>query len=321
MKKKTWIIIISSVLVLSCVVGYLGVNFYAYQQMTRIRPWCRGANLPTNFQSTSSRWPDFDPTPYFMQNYEDVHLTSRDDQIALTAWFVPAPGTPDISTAPTVIVVPGLNNCRRVGSVLTRAGMLNRHGFNALVLNLRNHGDSAQDTGTHAAGTKESKDVLGAWDWLVTEKRIPKEKIGVFGSSFGGRSILNAMAQEPEIAAGAADGILVFEEAVRLEFQKRGIPQFFLPGAFWVGKMLTGYNMREELASKIGTRPFLLFHGTEDQRVPIESAQNVAEIIKASGGNPVFWAVPKAGHGEPVYKATDEYELKIVDFFARALKS
>ena len=74
-----------------------------------------------------------------------------------------------------VVVVHGYTACRRDGWVLLAAGMLHRHGFAVLAIDLRNHGDSGRTGGRHTGGIRESADVLGAWDWLVTERHVAPE--------------------------------------------------------------------------------------------------------------------------------------------------
>ena len=74
--------------------------------------------------------------------------------------------------APVVIVTHGLNGCKCDPNALTVAGMLHRNGFNVLLYDMRNHGQSDIDNGRAAIGNKEFQDVLGAWDWLIAEEHF-----------------------------------------------------------------------------------------------------------------------------------------------------
>ncbi|MDY7075852.1 MAG: alpha/beta fold hydrolase [Chloroflexota bacterium] len=324
--RRRHIIAISGALLL-CTAAYLGIGAYGYLRFTQVdNSRCQRAstNTPTDFRSFSSSRSDFDTSPYLMRSYEEVIIESRDDKVELSGWFIPTTETTDISNTPTIVVIAGLHGCKKHYRSLTIAGMLNRNGFNVLMVDLRNHGDSAKDNGMHAAGTKEYKDILGAWDWLVQEKGIAKEKIGVFGSSLGGRTTIIAMAKEPEIAAGLTVGSAGgFEERARFELERNGIPTFLLAGGLFMGELLTGDDVAaidaEEVAREIGERPFFIMHGDSDTRVDITLAYHLEATIKEGGGDPEFWVMPGVEHSLDVYEIPEEFERRIVDFFARAL--
>ena len=53
------------------------------------------------------------------------------------------------------MVTHGLSSCKCEGAILVAAGMLHRAGFNVLLYDLRNHGQSDSDGGRTAMGNKE----------------------------------------------------------------------------------------------------------------------------------------------------------------------
>ena len=63
-----------------------------------------------------------------------------------------------------MILVHGLGGCKNAIDVLVPAGMLWRHGFSVLLIDLRNIGESDFVDGRSTAGNVEYQDVLGAWD-------------------------------------------------------------------------------------------------------------------------------------------------------------
>ena len=65
--------------------------------------------------------------------------------------------------------------------MLLAAGMLHKAGMAVLLIDLRNHGDSTVVNGRYAAGTREYRDVLGGWDWLVAQGH-PAARTGVFAA-------------------------------------------------------------------------------------------------------------------------------------------
>src|SRR4029077_20545062 len=116
-------------------------------------------NTPAAFTS-----PGIDTTPYQMADFEDVAFPSRDPGIEISAWYVPVTGAP---RAPAVVLIHGHDSCKREDRMLLAAGMLHRHGFGVLLIDLRNHGDSTVVNGRFAGGTREYRDALAGFDWLL----------------------------------------------------------------------------------------------------------------------------------------------------------
>ncbi|MGB1285641.1 MAG: hypothetical protein ACPG7F_03820, partial [Aggregatilineales bacterium] len=88
---------------------------------------------PAQFKSS-----DMDTSPYLMADYQQVTFPARDG-VMINGFFIPA-ALPDISEARTVMIVHGFDSCKRNLVSLLPAGMLHRHDFNVLVIDLRNHG-------------------------------------------------------------------------------------------------------------------------------------------------------------------------------------
>ena len=166
---KTWVkavIGIAIALVVLGVAAYLGMGYVIYSKLANVKGSCDEhlANRPVIF-ALHEKWPaGFDVAPYFMSPYETVRFPSRDAGIEVAGWWIPkAPG------APAVMLVDGGGGCKNSIAVLTPAGMLWRNGFNVLLIDLRDTGDSTYEDGRSAMGNEEYQDVLGAWDWLVKE--------------------------------------------------------------------------------------------------------------------------------------------------------
>jgi dipeptidyl aminopeptidase/acylaminoacyl peptidase len=158
---------IAIALVVLLVIAYFGMGYVVYDKLVNVKGQCDEhlANRPDNF-ALHPEWPaDFDVTPYFMSPYETVKFPSRDPGIEIAGWWIPKD-----PAAPAVILVHGLHGCKNAIEVLAPAGMLWRNGFNVLLIDVRDTGDSTFEDGRSAIGNEEYRDVLGAWDWLVKEK-------------------------------------------------------------------------------------------------------------------------------------------------------
>jgi pimeloyl-ACP methyl ester carboxylesterase len=148
--------------------------------------------------------------------YEDVQFPAKDGT-RLSGWFIPgleAAGEQNI----TLVIVHGWP-WNRLGTsaetILTDlpgsspvqlihlAHALHRSGYQLLMFDLRNHGQSAYG-GPVTFGLREASDLLGALDYLAVRSDIDEEQIGVIGFSVGANALLYALPQTDLIQAAVA---------------------------------------------------------------------------------------------------------------------
>lgn len=326
MKKR--IAIISGVVVVLLGLGYLLISAVVYYQIAPVSARCERRDIeatftPDNFQPASYPPPDFSTTPYLMPIYEDIVFPSRDAKIMISGFYMPAQNIDEPTTAPAVIIVHGLNDCKRRTFILTAAGMLNKQGFNILALDLRDHGDSTIEDGRQAGGSEEFRDVLGGYDWLISEKQIAENRIGLMGFSLGGSTVMIAAGEEPRIAAVWEDsGFGDLSKIISTELQRNGVPTIFGSGMVFIGQLIAGdallaYQPLAEVA-KFNGRPLYIVHGSNDTRVSVESATDIAAAINANGGQVIPW-ITDSKHIESIFYHTTEYEARLVQFFKQNL--
>jgi uncharacterized protein len=299
--------------------GYVAACAWLYHRLTRVpadSPIFRSSNTPPAFLT-----PPLDTQSYLIPEYVPVEFPSRNPQVRIGGWWMPVAGRPD---APAVIAVHGYTASRRDERILLAAGMLHRHGFAVLAIDLRNHGDSARPTGRHSGGVRESADVLGAWDWLVTNGRLPAERIGLFGISLGAATVLIASGDEPAVAAVWADSSYGdLDEATRAELGRFRLPSFLLPGGMLASRLLDGPGLRDKspllAMHQLGGRPVFITHGTEDTRLDVHYAHQLVTAGVSAGIGTESWIVDGSGHADAIVDHPDEYERRLVDFFGRSL--
>ena len=143
--------------------------------------------------------------------FEDVAFTATDD-VDLKGWFIPAGRR---SRGPTVLFVHGwLWN--RMGNVAGRVPFTDRDvdflpptkalhdaGFNVLLFDLSNHGESGRRLPL-TFGPWEARDFVGAVRYLRTRPDVDGERIGVVGTSMGGNIALIGLAGVPAHQGDAA---------------------------------------------------------------------------------------------------------------------
>jgi dipeptidyl aminopeptidase/acylaminoacyl peptidase len=254
-----------------------------------------------------------------MATYEEVRFPSRNPPLQLAGWYVA--GAPD---APVVIMLDGLGGCKYAQASLVPAGMLWRNGFNVLLLDLHETGDSDIDDGYSTIGMDEYLDVQGAWDWLIAEKGFAPEEIGISANSLGAAAALYAFVDEPRMAALFLNSpIANLPQVIREELTRVGYPAWLAPGGILMARLLTGTNIvaRSPLSEiqRVGRRPLFVVHSAADKRVAIHHSQQLEAAAQAAGGQATFWYVDGADHMRIPALYPEEYEAQIVDFFRSTL--
>jgi uncharacterized protein len=314
---------ISALVILILIIGYFGAGYLIYDSLTRVQARCESPFMDGKRDNTPAaffaRYGDSDlivnDEPYRMSNYESVEFLARDEDITIRGWFVPSA----TESEQVVIVVHGLRMCRRDPTVLIPAGMLYRNGFNVLLIDLRNHGDSDVTDGRTAAGNREFRDILGAFDWLVAQD-YEAENIGIVGISLGGGASLIAFGEEPQIAAIWVDSTFAdIREAAEDELTRNGYPTILMGASDFVANA-AGINLAEysplESIQNNQERPIFLTHGTGDLRLKVDFSQ---DLYAAAGSNAELWLIDGLDHVEAIYRIPDEYEQGLVAFFEGAL--
>lgn len=314
--------ILGTVITLVVLAGvlYFAAGYAIYTQLGDVRHSCDHhlPNRPDNFTNID-KWPSLDFAPYQMGSYETVRFPSRNVPLQLSGWYVP--GEPG---APAIIMLDGLGGCKYAQASLVPAGMLWRNGFHILLLDLHETGDSDVDDGYSTIGMDEYLDVQGAWDWLIAEKGVAPEAIGISANSLGAAAALYAFVDEPRMAALFMNSpIANLPQVIREELHRVGYPSWLAPGGILMARLLTGQNIvaRSPLTEiqHIGQRPVYVAHSATDQRVAIHHSQQLEAAANAVGANVTFWYVDGADHMRMPAVYPEEYEARIVGFFRSTL--
>lgn len=305
-------------------VGYLVACYAVYDTLSALTGECHpidAADTPQQF-SIQGLEPET-VAAYLMPAPQDVELRSRDRSIAnltLRAWWIPGAK----ANGPSVILVHGHATCRRDDNILLPAGMLHRHGFGVLLVDLRDNGDSDDEDLRWAAGTDEYLDVLGAWDW-VRAQGVPAERIGILGMSFGAATTVIAGGEEPRVRAVWEDSSFAdIGEAISDYLVHEGYPAFLEPGALIVPRVVAGDDLLSksplaEIPSYAGRR-LAIVHGAADTMLNVRYAKELIAAAETSGVDlRESWIVPGMDHTRAVIEQREAYEPRLVRFFSDAL--
>lgn len=228
--------------------------------------------------------------------YDDIQFPAQDG-VRISGWFVPAA---DATRKGATIILVHDWPWNRLGEVaddlfseltgrkpvdlLRLAFSLHQDGYNVLMYDMRNHGESAAAPPI-AFGQEEAKDLLGGLAYLNARSDVDPERIGVIGFSMGANSLLYALPQTDQIKAGIA----VQPMTVSTYTQKYGqdilgpLSMAIIPLSEFMfqiaGGMYFSAYRPSFAAAGAGNTPILYIQGNSD---PWGDAEDVAQIASAT---------------------------------------
>lgn len=255
------------------------------------------------------------PAAFGISKWEDVRFRTSDG-IEIGAWLIPPALESD---GATVIFVHGMSANR--GELVPEAAMLVKHGYGALLIDLRNHGRSSKALTTF--GYREVEDVRGAVNFLLAHPKVNPERIGVFGYSLGGATALCATARIPQIRAVLAQSTFTsLEENIEAGMVAQlGLPPFpFAPLLIWLGEHTSGLRVNQvrpiDDVAKISPRAVMFIHGKRDSNI---AADNSRRLYTAAFEPKLLYLVDNIDHKMSMSTNSQEYEHKVISFFDRYL--
>jgi dipeptidyl aminopeptidase/acylaminoacyl peptidase len=293
---------------------------------------CPGlGNTPTNWQlperitnkitdENQPRFPLLDATNWQLPHYENVTFPSRHPNTTIHAWY-----TQINPNAPVVIITHGIHpNCKANYETLLVSAMLTQGGINALNVDLQNYGQSTKTGHFIDYGQREHLDLLGAYDWLVTQGYQPQQ-IGLAGLSLGAVTSAIAFSQEAHIQAAWLDSPFAdFDSMFCFELGRRNLPCFFKHGVLLIGKYILGVKPNRipttDAVVNQADRHLFLTHGTSDTRIPFDHALIFKQLSDKYHTNTTFWFVEDNAHLEAMLQYPKLYQEKMVKFFRTYLK-
>jgi dipeptidyl aminopeptidase/acylaminoacyl peptidase len=335
MRKR--LLIISSALVVILLTGALAVGNYVYTSGTVVPCAINEddlANKPEQFFTPGkdqgpfpgegwNKWIGYDLSQWWLTEtpYEAVSIPVS-PQITLSAWWI----TPRSNNGKTVIVTHGIGTSRRDFNTLLPAAMLVKNGFNVLLVDSRDTGESTCTDGRHSAGQEESSDFAEVANWLVAEQGINPSALGMFGVSGGAIATSLLPAKTDNVAAFAMEGtIFDFNDAATREVEFQGFPGFLWQLALISAQLLHGVNLTETSAKQgieaAGSRPMLILHGDSDQRLNYQSSVDFLEYGDSVGANIRLETFLDADHTEGMLTESERYAKVLADFFERSLSN
>ncbi|MCL2360833.1 MAG: hypothetical protein FWC73_03340 [Defluviitaleaceae bacterium] len=218
---------------------------------------------------------------------EEINLTTIDG-LNLAAWRT---YTDKAIPYGTVIIISGLQ-WPSVTAFFGYANMLAEHGWDALLIEKRAR--SLSEGESIGFGTTEWLDVKAGVNFLDADNRSGDLPIIALGTSAGGATVIIAGGEIPRI-----DGIIAISAYSNfVDLYVDSLPMFRVPR--FVGTMSIPFmylNMGLRLGfdrirytpingiARLGHRPMLLMHSTEDWQVPFSHFENLYQTAQESNIN------------------------------------
>lgn len=220
--------------------------------------------------------------PLFFDSWDNFTVEMPEESISLVGWVME-----HNASQPWVILVHGIRSCKANHEVLIPAAWLHQAGFNVVLFDMRDHGESTVEDGLVSAGQREYRDILAVWQWIQDEKDVPPERIGALGISLGAGALAIAFEQEPQFqsvfleSSFSSMGTIIEEE-----LQFAGFPVFLTDAAIFAGKVSSGDNLVKyepiNAMKAVGDRSVYITQSLEDVRINIHHGQSMCEAAQAS---------------------------------------
>ena len=298
---------------------YFGIGWFAYGQAASVpcEVWFGEANNdPSNY--TLGQKADWNPSEYFIENYEEVSIFADSGEIELKSWWVEN----DLSK-PTIIFLHGVTSSKFSPDVLLPMGMLNKSGFNLLAIDFRDHGESTCEDGFYTAGQNETDDVVAAISWLK-DKGIKPSNIGLYGNSVGALVALMTPAKSNDFGSIAViDPPVDFKTLVREEMIYQGLPTFLWEPIHHYALVFKRINMLKDIPKealeKGNKQPLLIFTGVQSDRVLAHHSDDLVEIAIRNEIEYTIYKYDDMGHTQILYFYEEEYAQKLTEFYLTTL--
>ncbi|HEX9968354.1 MAG TPA: alpha/beta hydrolase [Solirubrobacterales bacterium] len=252
--------------------------------------------------------------------YRDVSI--RGELGPLPAWLVPG-GSEALAAAGRTwaIVIHGHNGDRQNGLKLVPA--LHRFGLSALLVSYRDDlGAPESPDGYHHLGLTEWRDVDAAARYAL---RHGARRLVLVGFSMGGAVAGRFMAESPRagrVAALVLDAPVVdWRETLELNTAEMGWPELATLPLRWAIERRIDVDWEElDYESHLDdfALPILLFHGSDDEVVPKEPSEELAEALPDSV---TYFEVPEADHVQAWNVGPALYERRLEQFLRKALRA
>lgn len=265
-------------------------------------------------------YPNIDPK--VLANQDAIEISARDGT-TLRGYLTLPPGSTG-KGLPMVVMPHGGPHARDMWGYDPSVQMLALEGYAVLQINFRGstgYGTDFRDAGYGEWGRKTQEDIIDATYWAVKEGIADKERLAIFGASFGGYSALQAPIIDPDLYKAAIGYVGVYD-----------LDMLYTTGDIKTTRWGDAYldtTLPDNEADRIAQSParnvdklkaaLFIVHGVDDPRAAFEHAEVLRDALDEID-YPYEW-LAKDGEGHGFYDVDNRTELnnKVLAFLEKHL--
>jgi dipeptidyl aminopeptidase/acylaminoacyl peptidase len=196
--------------------------------------------------------------------------------------------------------------------------MMMAHGYAVLQVNFRGsggYGKAFLEKGWKQWGLAMQDDLTDATRWAIDQGIADKDRICIYGASYGGYASLMAVAKEPDLYRCAVGYVGVYDLNMlwgRGDISQSSYGRDFLSNA--LGKDQLDASSPNKLASRIKV-PVFLAAGGADVRAPQSHSEAMARALRAAGKSVDEMYFSTEGHGFVKKENQFAYYTRLFQFF------
>ncbi len=260
--------------------------------------------------------------PELMAEKVPFRFNARDG-VELNGYYV-LPTTGEAPFPMVQIVHGGPHGIRDYWGWNNEAQFLASRGYAVVMVNFRGSGGYGQDflrSGFGYWGSKMIDDKTDATLWMVNQGFADKDRLCIYGGSYGGYGTLQSLVREPDLYQCGIGYVGVYD---LLEMKRAGdIPKSesgrkYLDAVLGTDEeKLKAYSPAHNV-DKIRADLFIA-HGSKDVRVPMEQYDSLSQNLKKIG-KPYISMVREEGHGFSQDKNRFDFYRQMETFLSQHLK-
>lgn len=246
-----------------------------------------------------------DPYPWIEEKYmsymKPITYTSRDG--LEIHGYLTIPVGMEAKNLPVVVNPHGGPWARDTWRFNREVQFLANRGYAVFQLNFRGstgYGKQFQEAGYRQWGRKMQDDITDGVEWLIKEGIADKDRVGIFGGSYGGYATLAGVAFTPDLYAAAISYVGISNLFTFME----SLPFGTVNKDPWYDRL--GNPKKDSLemaaaspalhADKIKT-PLFVVQGANDQRVKKSQSDEMVEALRKRGVEVEYMVKDNEGHG------------------------